>query len=95
VTLGEVIAELRVTASAVVEKLPVPSGYSPAHVHGFVKKALAAKSDETFILEVSSRLWGLDLGTLDRLAEEAPDIAGFFKRCYTEAIERARETLVE
>ena len=89
--LAEVIAELRLVAEAVAEKLPVPSGYSPSHVHGFVKKALAAKSDETFILEVSSRLWGLDLGTLDRLAEESPDLNTFFALAYEETLKRAEE----
>ena len=53
-TIKGIIAELRVTAVAVAERLPVPEGYSAAHVHGFVKKALNAKSDETFILEVST-----------------------------------------
>jgi hypothetical protein len=89
VKLTEVIAELRITAEAVAEKIPVPTGYSPAHVHGFVKKALAAKSDETFILEISSRLWGLDLGTLDRLAGESSDVAGFFALAYEETLRRA------
>jgi hypothetical protein len=88
VKLEEVIAELRITAEAVAEKIPVPSGFSPDHVHGFVKKALAAKSDETFILEVSSRLWGLDLGTLNRLAGESSDVAAFFALAYEETLKR-------
>jgi hypothetical protein len=86
--LAEIVAELRVSAAALVERLPVPPDYSAAHVHGFVKKALDAKSDETLILEVSSRLWDLDLGTLERLAEEAPDVAVFFRLAYEETLRR-------
>jgi len=88
--LSEIIAELRVTAAAIAKRLPVPPDYSADHVRGFVKKALAVKSDETFILEVSSRLWRLDLGTLIRLAEESPDVAAFFQLCYGEALKTGR-----
>jgi hypothetical protein len=92
--LEAVITELRVAAEAVAEKIPVPPDYSPAHVHGFVKKAIAAKSDETFILEVSSRLWGLDLGTLDRLAGESSDVPAFFALAYAETLRRTEENPV-
>jgi hypothetical protein len=87
--LAVIVTELRATAATLAEQLPVPPDYSADHVHSFVKKALAAKSDETFILEVSSRLWNLDLGTLNRLAEEAPDIATFFALAYAAALKRA------
>jgi hypothetical protein len=86
--LTEIVAELRLLAVALVERLPVPPDYSAAHVHSFVKKAIAAKSDETLILEVSSGLWNLDLGTLNRLAEEAPDVATFFRLAYEETLKR-------
>jgi hypothetical protein len=86
--LAEIVAKLRVSGAALAERFPVPPDYSAAHVRGFVKKALDAKSDETFILEVSSRLWGLDLGTLERLAEEAPDVVTFFQLCYEETLKR-------
>jgi len=86
--LSEIAAEFRVMAFGLVERLPVPPDYSGAHIYGFVKKALAAKSDETLILEVSSSLWGLDLGTLNRLAEESPDVPTFFRLCREETLKR-------
>jgi len=87
--LSDLGTEFRVLAIALVDRLPVPPDYSAAHVHGFVKKAIKAKNDETIVLEVSSSLWGLDLGTLKRLAEKAEDLATFCRLCGEETLKRA------